>query len=173
MNKLALMLAAILLVSGCGQGIIRGNAKLYEIDIKKIPILSSKQAFHLVNAFDAPRIVELSDNEDTRGDLKQLTDTCIELLASALEKRSIKVTHQGKPITLHVHHIETYAGYWVRRTSLRLDAKLDNGKLVAVAADYRSPGDSFRAINGTLRKAVVNLLNHEDIIQYINSGSIN
>lgn len=173
MNRYAfiLLVAVVLLISAC-EGIVRGNAKLYEIDIQKIPVFNTKQAIHLVNAFATPRIVNMSEGSNTpsRGDLKQLTDTCIELLSTALEKRDIALIPQGKPVTMVVHHIQSHAGYWVRQTSLQLDAKLESGKVITITVDYRSPGDSFRAINASLRKAVVNLLNHEDFIRYVSTG---
>ena len=171
MYKFSLCLFLLVSLCGCGQGFIRGDAKLYEIDIQKIPAFLQKRGYQLVNAFDAPRVVVISSGENAFSvDLKQLTDTSLEMLKTALEKRDLTIGAQGKEVTLFVNNIQSHAGYWVRHTTLRLNAKLDNGKTIAITADYRSPGDAFRAINATLRKAVVNLLNHEDFIDYINGA---
>lgn len=161
----------ILTLNGCSQTLVRGDAQLYEIDISRIPDYTNSQDIQLINAFKSPRLVTLTTNDGiTSGDLQQLTQTSIELLQNALGKRSINATLLAKKkIVMQLHHIRFHVGYWVRRTTLKLDAKLSSGKTIIITADYRSPGDSFRALNGTIRKAVEQLMKHKDFIQYINS----
>ena len=104
------------------------------------------------------------------GDLMQYTQTTVDILTRELENQSVKVSTEGdKKVTLRVKNLVYKVGFTVLRTTLNLEAELGNGEIVVVEGDARSPANAWRSVNGSLKRAVVELMKNPKFIDYINN----
>ena len=128
----------------------------------------------LVNAYAAETKVKIFEGKGStlNADLRQVTDSAIQVLRRHFEKNGIKVVPQaGKTVTLSVQNVtETLrgGGYGGIHMQLALEARYANGTSSLVAAENTSPADAGRVLDGALLFAITKLLNDERFVAYVN-----
>jgi hypothetical protein len=168
------LIVAIFILSACGPVKIHSNPETFDLNYRPLPVLEGEHSIRLNNAYTSSQVVDVTPKgPNWVGDLQQYTDTAIVLLKEEFEKSNISISPDSeKEITVRVYDAEFEMGFWVIRCTLWLESELPDGKIVTVRGDNRSPATVYRAVDGAILRAVENLLQDSQFLEYFTSGNL-
>ena len=165
---LALGLAAAL--SGCGALTIKSNPNTYSVRDKTAAVKPTQIA--IVNSFatETPATILVQGGTSWVIDLRQVTDTAVQVMSRHLVKNGMTVTPQApKTVTLTIKNVSTQLlGFAGTRITLSLEAKYGDGTVSLVTTENRSPADAGQVLDGAVLFAVTQTLNHDAFVAYVN-----
>ena len=170
--KLGVLIVFSMLLLSCG-GTVYVNAShtRHHVKEKVLPLVAGKSVT-LVNYYTASEKVTIFEEKNSTrlmGDLQQYTDATLNILKSELTKRDVLVAEAHfKTITLKVSDVQATYKAFDKSTSLKLNARLGNGKSSTISASYRTGGSSAQALDGAIIAAVTQLLKSNTVVDYIN-----
>jgi len=166
-----IVIATILLgLSGCTRiHNYTPNASTFKMDeIKEFTTNNSVSLINVQMSTDNVQFAESGINK-FQGNLKEWTNTAIEITKRELSKRNmiIKDENPSKKLNLSIEMAKGTFGFFVIRTEIKLLAETADGYKNIYIGDNRSPANLFRAADGAVMRAVTQMLNDPKIISYL------
>ena len=101
------------------------------------------------------------------GDLQRITQALIDQLSGEIVKRGGQVSSPSqKRVRIAVTNVTVEQGAWTLKVSLTLTVQLADRPPRVVAVENRSPGNIWRAVNGSIALAVIKLLGDPEVLQF-------
>lgn len=102
--------------------------------------------------------------------LHDWTDTAIKVLETELHDRNIMTTTEAeKELKLAITDVNLYQGAFAIRCKLDLKVETGDGDTIEFTGDNNSPWTLYRACGGAVVRAVAAMLNHPNILYYLNN----
>lgn len=102
--------------------------------------------------------------------LHEWTDTAIKVLETELHDRNIMTTTEAaKMLKLAITDVNFYQGAFSIRCKLDLKVETGDGDTMEFTGDNNSPWTLYRACGGAVVRAVAAMLNHPNILYYLNN----
>jgi hypothetical protein len=164
----AMGLILLFALAGCSRLNVESSPDTFPIPESTASALRGGQAIAVENFYKGPTIVQVSEvGAGVDADLHQYTQTAITLLEREFRKQGIDIGPGSKTVTLKVFNV-TYHYGWTIGYKLNLSAELKGAGTVIVPAENNSPATAYRAIDGTIMRAVTRLLLEQQFETYIN-----
>ncbi|NVM20743.1 MAG: hypothetical protein HWN68_03050 [Desulfobacterales bacterium] len=165
--KMLLILILLITCSGCST---RYVPQPYPIKPEMVPNLSAAQAVAIVNVqTDTKFKVPIGPDGHMKGNLREWTDTAVEVLKTELKKNDITISEDApKVLKLSVTKVYMFCGtMWNARCILYLKVETGDG----YAKEFEGNNFSLEGFKGAspfaVTKAVAAMLNNDKILSYL------
>ena len=142
----------------------------YEITNDRIEDFKVKGEIQIVNfqTDQSDRLIGTSGAVEMYGDYKSVTEHLKTQLEKEISENSTLLSSTtGKKIQLEVFNfwVELKAFRYVSR--MNFNYKLGNNNSVSVRISHGTPGNIYRALNGSIALGVIEILKRDDVIAYL------
>ena len=160
-------LVILFFLGGCTHHYIP-NPSTFKLD--QINEFSSQNAISLINAQESSDDVLFLHFGAHKyfGNLQKWTDTAIAITKRELADREMNIVEDSpKSLKLSIETAKGTIGLYVARCETTLRAETGDGYVQTYKGDNRSPVTIYRAADGAVMRAVVEMLRDEKIIAYL------
>jgi len=167
MRHRLLAIACLALLSGCGT--VAYTPEEYEIAQGRIAPFEYKGTVTIENIqtdtaqtkfFDGP-------SQDWAGNHRQVTEHLAEQLRKEIGKNGKAGAGGTKTIKVSVKHLRAEQNVFVFRSTMKVAVQLGDGQPFEKEVSQGSPGNMWRVLNGTIALGVIEILNEEQVRQYL------
>jgi len=102
------------------------------------------------------------------GNEQSLTDSIVDQLAKEMRKKGLEIKNTAeKSLEITVNHSIFEPGTWKRAAIIDYTVKFGNGKAKFYTVRNSSPGPVYRIYNGAVALAVIEIINDQEVLNYI------
>jgi hypothetical protein len=176
MNLGQLKKSVVLIVLACFVGCTHNfNVKPFPIKPNLLPVLNIQKSVQIVNAQDQGKnnIFKSGAGSKWIGDLGQWTEGAVELVKLVLNKQNVTLVHDaGKTLKLAITAGKLKTEFAGIRCVVKLKVEAGNGYTQSYEGNHRNSSPIAEQARryagaGAVTKAVTDLLNDRNIIEYL------
>ncbi len=164
--KIHIILILIITFTGCS---IHYAPQPYPVGRDMVPTLKVKQAVDIINTqTDTKFKVPIGPKKYMKGNLREWTDTAVEVLKTELKKNDIAISDgASKMLKLSITRVNMFGGTWNTRCILYLKVETGDGYTKEFEGNNLSPEGFQVAGPFAVTNAVAAMLNNDKILGYL------
>ncbi len=165
-----ILLALCLAVVGCKHRYVASEYPITPDRISATKIEGGKDGVRIVAGKASDTKIDLGNVgvHHYYGTHQQLTDAIVKQLASELRSRGVEnVSSANKKVEVAVTDSNFESGMWRIAANLKFTVKLGDAKPMELGVRNGSPGTVARSYNGAVALAVIEILNNQDVLNYL------
>ena len=166
-RKLLVLLLILIGFAGCTHRI---PVEQYPMKEGMVTASLGEGPVHVINAQDSTgeELIGQMGFHKYLANFHEWTDTAIRVLETELHDRNIMTTTEAeKKLKLAITDVNFYPGGFSIRCKLELEVETGDGDTIEFTGDNNSPWTLYRACGGAVVRAVAEMLNHPNILHYL------
>jgi hypothetical protein len=164
--KIHIILILMITFTGCS---VHYVPQPYPVGGDRVPPLKVKQAVDIINTqIDTKFKVPIGPDKYMKGNLREWTDTAVQVLKTELKKNDIAVSDgASKMLKLSVTRVNMFSGTWNTRCILYIKVETGDGYAKEFEGNNLSPEGFQIAGPFAVTNAVAAMLNNDKILGYL------